>query len=186
MRRGEKRNPNSRSFDSSKALQRLSWDRILKALCVISVLMTALQITSFFENKTSSQILEKTVLHMANEDEMLEQLVGLAGLSDKEVVVPEGFEETVFSLQGYSEIDVQAQEGGGVLGFVAQGRCEEVLMVLHDELVENGWTSTGGITGVNETFAKESGMFNWVMSSGYSIGSSTSVVIHYSIHNEGR
>lgn len=89
--------------------------------------------------------------------------------------VPDGFEEELFSIQGFQE--VQQSSDGGVVGMVSAESPSETLDRCRSSMEGRGWTYMESGQGNRGTFVKGQGQYGWCCIDCTAVGDSTSVVV---------
>jgi hypothetical protein len=89
--------------------------------------------------------------------------------------VPAGFQEELFSVDGFEE--QRCTVDGTVAGMSADASPSETSKRLKREMVERGWTAFDSGDVVRMTFVKDTGAFAWACIDCTAVGDRTSVVV---------
>ena len=129
--------------------------------------------TAVAANGENALIDSSSLLDAGDAFASLDRIERIAATDD--VVVPREFTCEIGLLPDAH--DVRVSVGGGVVGYVVDDECENVLTRLGEHMESRGWTevSLGGVSGA--TFVKKDGSCRWALATCMQAGGATSVVV---------
>ncbi|MGI6590651.1 MAG: hypothetical protein ACOX1O_03395 [Eggerthellaceae bacterium] len=153
-------------------MRRINTGRWVVPMLIVALAIGCIALSGRFVPASST---ENSASSSVSAAEMLQAAITGEGISlGRTDQLPDGFEQELFSAEGFSEVRVD--DAGQIVGLMGTGTAEDVFDECRSQMERNGWTYVDSGQATRATFLKSSGSYRWSCLDCTQVGSQVAIV----------